>query len=71
MRFTIYYTDPEEGHTSLRSTIVDALSAERALALVRESGFRGVHVVRRPPPLSHPQPRAYAANELSPRTSGG
>ncbi len=64
MRFTIYYTDAEEGHTSLRSTIVDALSADRALALVRESGFRGVHVTLRPPPSSCPQPRAYEARAI-------
>jgi hypothetical protein len=64
MRFTVFYTDAEEGHKSLRSTIVDARSETRALALVRESGFRGVHVTIRPPPSSYPQPRAYEARAI-------
>jgi len=66
MRFTVFYTDAEENHTSLRSTIVDARSEARALALVRESGFHPTTCT--PRASSYPQ-RAYEAYQLSKKTS--
>ena len=56
MRYTVFYTDAEEEHRSLRSTIVDARSEARAFALVRESGFRPTECT---PRSSDPEPRAY------------
>ena len=63
MRFTVFYTDAEEGHTSLRSTIVDAHSEARALTLVRESGFHPTACTPRASSC-YPQ-RAYEAYQLS------
>ena len=62
MRFDVFYTDAEEGHTSLRSTIVDARSEVHALKLVRESGF---HPTTCTPRSCYPEPRVYKAFVLS------
>jgi hypothetical protein len=62
MRFDVFYTDADEGHTSLRSTIVDARSETHALKLVRESGFCPTTCTVR---SCYPEPQVYEAFELS------